>query len=677
MITTKVNDDSNQQQFMVQSFYSSKNMFRIAPVLTTHKSIEDPLLPNPGTEGTYSTGKDGESPNSSHSPQEDTSTAVNAAAAANRRLSRLSLTGQMLSNNSQGTSSSFQGDQGEMVPMESLKVAPSAKFYPLLCELMKRGDQTAAATTQFLNKNSAKTEKVSHMLSKATQYTQEQSSHIMEQASQAMSSTQQGDKEVGTTTDGTNQIANKVKQVVNEEEVKQLITMIKDEDLTVLLKKGKERLELLLQKDIPRATELALQKTGIRLSTEQDEASIESPYRRAIVQSQQAALKSLQQLLDQAEVDPKDLEAVRDSLGANFNQMFDSLTQAAKSDRRLASILETLNDRTAAWQEATGRLMATKSASLFLEGASRIQARAANLFSKDQLQWAGAIGSKFTKAFTEGDAAVARIKSIELGEKVRDRLVEAIEVRSESLGGLDGIIAGALTTMKGTGSGTQMKDMLTTLQARASTATKDANETLISVLAGRSEYRDIALLKVEQTLCDLESQFGEDMSPEDIAALARGEGGTAKLFEPIAKKAAKEIEKQLNVAEAAVSDPTMIEVLKQVRKIVSGELTLQAVMDDVVNILNDDNVVAAGENLVKQGEQVLDAIEGVSGNKVVDDVLQMVEKAGITKDKVMEGIEKLDVNELLVRAPGKRMPYCFKDTLLTFSSGQCRKRHFR
>ena len=162
-------------------------------------------------------------------------------------------------------------------------------------------------------------------------------------------------------------------------------------------------------------------------------------------------------------------------------------------------------------------------------------------------------------------------------------------------------------------------------------------------------------------LCDLESQFGDDLSPEDIAAIARGEGGTAKLFEPIAKRAAKEIEKQLDAAEASVSDPTITDVLKHVRKIVSGELTMAAVLDEVVTILNDDKVVSAGENLVKHGEQVLDAIEGVSGNKVVDDVMQIAEKAGITKDSVMEGIEKLDVNELLVRerhsARAKYLPF--------------------
>jgi hypothetical protein len=155
---------------------------------------------------------------------------------------------------------------------------------------------------------------------------------------------------------------------------------------------------------------------------------------------------------------------------------------------------------------------------------------------------------------------------------------------------------------------------------------------------------------LEQVFCELESQFGQHMSPEEIAALARGEGGTAKLFEPIAKRAADEIEKQLDAAEESLTDETMLDVLKHVRKITSGEMTVNAVMDEVVNILNDDNVVAAGENLVKHGEQVLDAFEGVSGNKMVEDAMKIAEKAGITKDSVMGGIEKINVNELLVSA---------------------------
>ena len=76
-------------------------------------------------------------------------------------------------------------------------------------------------------------------------------------------------------------------------------------------------------------------------------------------------------------------------------------------------------------------------------------------------------------------------------------------------------------------------------------------------------------------------------------------------------------------------------------------------------------MVAAGEELVKHGEQVLDAIEGVSGNAVVDDVMKIAEKAGITKDSVMEGIEKLDVNELLVGALAFSRYRCRFDDVLT------------
>jgi hypothetical protein len=285
-----------------------------------------------------------------------------------------------------------------------------------------------------------------------------------------------------------------------------------------------------------------------------------------------------------------------------------------------------------------------------MEGASRLQARAASLFSRQQMQWAGEIGSKLAKAFTEGDAAVARLKSIELGDAVRHRLIAAIEVRSEFHGGLDGIIAGALTTINqgGDNSGAEMQKMLANLQSIASSKTKDAHETLISVLSQKSQYRDLALLRVESVLCGLEGHLGDEMSPDEIALLARGEGGTSALFEPIARRAAKEISKQLDVAEASVSDPTILGVLQKVRKIISGELTITGLLDEVVNILNDDSVVAAGETFMKHGESVLDAIEGVSGNKVVGDVMEIAERAGITKDSVMSRVETLNMDQILV-----------------------------
>jgi hypothetical protein len=514
----------------------------------------------------------------------------------------------------------------EVTP-DQLENAASAKFYPLLHELIRRGNMTASATTAFMNDK-----RVTSLVKKSTALVESSTT----KATSLSSSVSRDD------------VTSSVQSIIpKEEDVKQVYSMLKDEQLTILLKMGRDRLKQLVDRDIPEATKMALRKTGISFVNNDGQ---ESTFSSSIVQSRQKALSSLEELMNDIDMDKDDLNKVRCRLEENFTTMFDSLSQAAKSDRALSSIFDTISQKTFEWQEATGRLMSTKSASLFMEGASRLQARAASLFSRQQMQWAGEIGSKLTKAFTEGDAAVARLKSIELGDAVRHRLVAAIEVRSESHGGLDGIIAGALTTINqgGDNSGAEMQRMLANLQSTASSKTKDAHETLISVLSQKSQYRELALLRIESVLCGLEGHLGDEMSPQEIALLARGEGGTSALFEPIARRAAKEISKQLDVAEESVSDPTILRGLQNVRKIISGELTITGLLDEVVNILNDDSVVAAGETFMKHGESVLDAIEGVSGNKVVGDVMQIAERAGITKDSVMSQVETLNMDQILV-----------------------------
>lgn len=513
------------------------------------------------------------------------------------------------------------------VATADLKPAPSAKFYPVLETLMVRGEQTASAAEQLMT--DAKTKQ---FLDDTGRTIQNQVNRLVAEESTAQ----------GHLADLTAQVD--VPEV--ESNIKEVLKLVKDEELTDLLENAKERLQQLVQTDLSAASQAALAKTGIRIDTD---AFTANSFTESMEKSRLVALQAVEQLLEQAHVDKADLEKVRVDLSTQFATAFDSLATAAKSDRSLNEAFENIVSKTSEWQEATGRLWQTRSASLFLEGATRLQARAAAIFKGSQMQWTGEIGSKLTKSFTEGDAALARLKSIELGDVVKNRLVEAIEVRSESLGGLDGIIAGALTTVKSKGgeSGDQLRDMLTGLQTKASTISVDAHETLISVLSSRSQYQDVALLQIENVLCSLESQFGDELSPEDIAAIARGEGGTAKLFEPIAKRAMKEIENQLDVAETHVSDKTVLEVLKRVRKIVSGELNLNSVMDEVVGVLNDDSVVAAGETLMLHGENVLDVIEGASGNQAVNDALKLVEKAGITKDHVMKEFEKLDMNDLI------------------------------
>jgi hypothetical protein len=511
----------------------------------------------------------------------------------------------------------------EVAP-EELVDAPSAKFYPLLHELMRRGDMTATATTAFIQN-----ERVTKVVKKSTELVE----YSKETAADSVPSK--------------DDVTSTVKSIIpKEEDVKQVYSMLRDEELTTLLEKGRDRLKQLVDKDVPEATKLALQKTGITIVSDEGK---ESTFSETMAKSQEKALAALEALMKEMDVDQSDLDNIRGTLEENFTTAFDTLSEAAKSDRALSSIFDAVSGKTFEWQEASGRLMSTKSASLFMEGASRLQARAASLFSKYELEWVGGMGSKFMKSFTEGDAATARLKSLELGDAVRSRLVNAIEVRSESHGGLDGIIAAALTTLNrgGESSGDEMQKMLATLQDTASSATKDAHETLISVLSQRSQYQDLALLRIESVLCDLESYLGDDLSPEEIASITRGEGGTSALFEPIARRAANEISKQLDVAEESVDDPTILGGLQNVRKIISGELTVAGLLDEVVNILNDDSVVAAGETFMKHGESVLDAIEGVSGNAVVDDVMGIAEKAGITKSLVMSQMEALNMDEIL------------------------------
>lgn len=520
--------------------------------------------------------------------------------------------------------------QYTQVDISALKQAPSAKFYPLLVELMKRGDETANATTALLQD-----EKVTKIVNQGTKYMESKT----EEASQKSK-------------EGVDKLASTVSATVSEhlpkeQEVQEVYSMLKDEELTILLQKGKDRLEELMKTDVSTATKDTLKKAGIVIS-EKDEPS---SFSEAIAKSRDVALSSLEELLKDANVDQADLDEIRTKLATNFTTMFDSMSQAAKSDRTLSTIFESVSGKTSAWQEASGRLFATKSGSLFMEGASRLQQRAQNIFSKGQVDWAGEVGTKLTKAFTEGDAATARLKSIEMGDAVRSRLVDAIEVRSGSQGGLDGIIAGALTTISSTAnsndSGDKMQNMLTKLQTNASGATEDARETLISVLSNRSQYQDIAMMRIEQVMCDLDKHLGDEMTPAEIAAIASGKDGTAALFEPIAKRASKEISKHLDHAETTVQDPAIQAALQHVRRIISGELTVAGLMDEVVTILNDDTIVAAGETLVKHGEIALDAIEGISGNKIAGDVMEIAEKAGITKESVMSQLESLNVNEIL------------------------------
>jgi hypothetical protein len=463
------------------------------------------------------------------------------------------------------------------VKPDEIQPAKCAKFYPLMIDLMKRGDQAASAATAIITSNP------SLQLLMNTKSSMDLTT-VVGDASEA----------VGGISEKVEKVASKALQSVvlpDASQIQQVVTMLKDDELTTLLEKGRDRLKQLMTDDIPQVTEKACADLGITFA----------PYSssgQTLVITREKALVAINELLAQHAGGDINIETLKETMVTQFSAMFDTLSEAARSDAQLGSIFETISEITTEWQEATGRVLATKSANLFLEGTQRLQARAANIFSPEQLSWARDSSLKLTKEFTEGDAALARLKSIELGDAVRKKLFAAIELRSGSKGGLDGIIASALTSINAstqaagevvTKSGVQM--MLANLQKTASVATQNAHETLLATLARKSQFRDLVLLKIEESMVSMASYFSDDdITAEELSRIASGEGGTAAIFDPLARKAAKEIEKQLDLAEKnfGSTDPMALVVLSRVRQIVSGDLTIGALTDEIVKILNDE-----------------------------------------------------------------------------------------
>jgi len=520
---------------------------------------------------------------------------------------------------------------------KSMEVAPSksSKFYPLIDDLINRGNEASASAKAAIKENPKMNELILNTSGLSlTNYGSSESESKSHRELKASNSIVEA--------------ASSLKDTIpNAEEVSDIYKMLKDEELTVLLQKGQERLRHLVSGDIPAATKDALSKMGVEI-TESNSNGITG----AMVQAQKEALEALDKLLEE-NID-MDMEAIRSSLGDAFSTAFDSLSTAAESDSLLCSIVNEISVKTTEWQEQTGRLLQTRSSCLFFEGAQRLQHRVGNYFSQEQLVAAQDSTSQFTKAFSEGDAALARLKSIELGESIRSRLIMAIEIRSDSEGGLDGIIAGAINKInaKTDDADKGVQSMMASLQNSVSSHTENAQESLISFISESSKYQDGALIRLEQVLVNLADHVGDDVSGEEIAAMARCEGGTATLFTPIARGAANEINKQLDAAEQSVTDPTFISVLSHVRRIVSGELTMTGLVDEMLIVLNDDKVVRHGESIVQKGEYLLDAIENASENTAVGDMMAVVEKAGLTKDSVLGKIEKLNVDDLLETAEG-------------------------
>ena len=552
-----------------------------------------------------------------------------------------------------------------------LPKSKAAKVVPLLHQLMQRADEASHRAQIFMDSTPVK-ELTSNIEQKAADLATK-AADVAASASASATAVADGQDMEGLETRGS-QVASDLRAEVEArmpdgQEIRAIYDMLKDEELTVLLEKAQAKLRQLVDDELPKATALALKTAGIEV----DLASPTSPTGAGaggkektfftttmMEQSREKALQAVNSVLAKQGA-AGDVATIKQEMAQQFGTMFDSLAEAAGSDHTLSSIFEQLNEKTSEWQAISGRLLQTRSVNVFLEGTLRLRKRAQDMFFSE----GGSSGLELTKAFTEGDVAVARLKTLELGDAVRSRLVGAIEVRSESEGGLDGMIANAMKSMTVDAESlpfvpsaaaanakqlqSDLRSRISGLQDTADRQARQSKESLISMLAQKSLYRDMALMKVEQTLVDLESHL--DLSAEEMAKIASGEGGTAALLQPLARRAGAEIEKQLDSIQASVvedgADDTASAILSHVRRIVSGDMSISGLVDEVTDLLNDETLAGAGEDLLTKGESILDAFEGRSGNKTIDDVVAAAEKAGITKSVVMQRMQSIDVDSVL------------------------------
>ena len=550
-----------------------------------------------------------------------------------------------------------------------LKQAKAAKVLPLLHQLMQRADEASQRAKIFMDSTPVK-EMTSNLEQKAADLAT-RAADVAANASVSATAAAAGQNMEGLEVRGS-QVASDLRAEVEArmpdgQEIRAIYDMLKDEELTVLLEKARAKLRQLVDDELPKATEAALKTAGIEV----DLASPTSPTgaggeEKAFFsmtmreQSREKALQAVNAVLAKQGA-TGDVATIKQEMAQQFGTMFDSLAEAAGSDHTLSSIFEQLNEKTSEWQAISGRLLQTRSVSVFMEGTARLRKRAQDMFFSE----GGSSGLELTKAFTEGDVAVARLKTLELGDAVRSRLVGAIEMRSDSEGGLDGMIANAMKSVTVDAESlpfvpsaaaanvkqlqSDLRTKISGLQDTADRQARQSKESLISMLARKSLYRDLALMKIEQTLVDLESHL--DLSAEEMAKITSGEGGTAALLQPLARRAGAEIEKQLDSIQASVvedgADDTASAILSHVRRIVSGDMSISGLVDEVTDLLNDETLAAAGEDLLTKGETILDAFEGRSGNKTIDDVVAAAEKAGITKSVVMQRMQSIDVDSVL------------------------------
>ncbi|GMI01591.1 hypothetical protein TrLO_g10221 [Triparma laevis f. longispina] len=466
----------------------------------------------------------------------------------------------------------------------------------------------------------------------------------------------------------------KVKQI-SSSHANDVLNLLKQDDVKTLLEKSRDRLTTLVNNEIPEQKKKLLESTGITI----EDSSSSSIMGVLNDKNRRAALDALDKLLDENQrsvisnitdtvdsaLESAELKEAKDNLTKQFSDVMATLGDASTTDETLDGLVSTFNEKTTEFQELTGALLETKSVAMLFEGAERLKQRtnrvASQILNAEQLATLESSTSTLLAKLVDGDEAVLKLKALQLGDSVKSRLIHTLELHTASRGGLDGIIASAITDLndKTASLDSDLQDLIESLQASASSTSKDTNEALLTLLSQKSNYREQILLKVEESLCTINSQlqdmFGESLNAATILSVANGTASTEALFEPIAIKARSEINLQLDVVEKEFGEnSTALQIITYVRNMVAESaeanteaMTLKSTFDNIASTLNDDSSVAVGQQLLMKSERVLDVLEDASKNKTITSLIESARNAGYTEDKVVQSIANLDVDGLL------------------------------
>ena len=462
------------------------------------------------------------------------------------------------------------------------------------------------------------------------------------------------------------------------EEARKLLDFIKQNEVGELLAQSRDRLSSLVNSDLTSTAETMLNQNGIEINLSDTVTAMSGEVR----EKRELALQAIEKLRAKSKSIKNDASSEEDvaELVTAWDSLVSNLTTAGGSDASLGKIVNELHEKGKSTKLQSIKLFenvqSTRSVTTLFDGATKLRERASSIFaendnSRRRLSEAKSSFHKFTSKADNQSQTLGMIKTLELTEAVKRRLVFNFELHADARGGIDGLIYSSFNKLnknqmllKG-----KMNDeysvekIVAELQHKSDMVREKTNktnskipstETLIGAIGKGSAYKDVVLSALESQLVVLNDRarsFGvEDLfSPENIAQLrAGGSDNTQALFKPLIAKASSTITAEIDAANEKIENPSIKLFTGYLRSIATGEKSLDGgIVDDLMTGLNSDDANNLGQSLLLRGDRILDSYENLSKKEMFKGAIAAISSAGLTEESIVQQISNLDVNTIV------------------------------